>query len=189
VLIGLIKSINFPDIKKAGILASLMVNDIVIRDMNAKDWEAVRKIYRQGIAGGNATFEQQAPTWEQWDANHLPDCRLVALQGKKVVGWAVLTPVSMRRVYAGVAELSIYVDQNSRRQGIGARLLAEVIAETEARGIWTLQGSIFPENSPSLRLCFAQGFRQVGTRERIGQMKGEWRDTVLIERRSKVAGN
>jgi phosphinothricin acetyltransferase len=156
--------------------------------MQREDWEAVRAIYRQGIATGNATFETDAPTWAAWDASHRCDCRLVARVGGRVVGWAALSPVSGRCVYAGVAEVSVYVALAARGQGVGKALLRALVAESERAGIWTLQGGIFPENVASIALHEACGFRRVGLRERLGQIKGVWRDVVLMERRSKVVG-
>ncbi len=156
--------------------------------MHNEDWEAVRAIYREGIAGGNATFETNVPNWETWNKNHLRACRLVAKAGGQVVGWAALTPYSSRRAYAGVAGLSIYVGALARGQGIGKTLLGALIEESERAGLWTLQAGIFPENAASLALHRACGFREVGRRERIGRLNGAWRDVVLMERRSKVVG-
>jgi phosphinothricin acetyltransferase len=161
---------------------------VEIRPMEPADWERVRAIYEQGIASGQATFELEAPTWERWDAAHLPFARLVARFEGRVIGWAALSPVSGRCCYAGVAEASVYVDTDHRGQGVGRQLLLETIAESERRGIWTLQGGAFAENEASLRLQRACGFRVVGKRERIGQLHGVWRDTVLTERRSPVVG-
>jgi L-amino acid N-acyltransferase YncA len=156
--------------------------------MQGGDWEAVRAIYREGIATGNATFETDVPDWEAWDKNHLPACRLVAKADGRVVGWAALTPYSSRRAYAGVAGLSIYVSASARGQGIGRTLLGALIEASEQAGLWTLQAGIFPENAASLALHRACGFREVGRRERIGRLNGVWRDVVLMERRSKVVG-
>jgi L-amino acid N-acyltransferase YncA len=159
-----------------------------IESMTPVDWEVVRAIYLEGIATGQATFEMEAPPWEQWDANHLPVCRLVARRQGPVVGWAALSPVSCRPCYAGVAEVSVYVAVAERGQGVGEALLQAVIDESERHGIWTLQGVTFPENVPSLRLQASCGFRVVGMRERIARHNGVWRDTVITERRSVVAG-
>jgi len=161
---------------------------VEIRPMEPADWERVRAIYEQGIASGQATFELEAPSWERWDAAHLPFARLVARFEDRVIGWAALSPVSGRCCYAGVAEASVYVDTDHRGQGAGRQLLLETIAESERRGIWTLQGGAFAENEASLRLQRACGFRVVGKRERIGQLHGVWRDTILTERRSPVVG-
>ncbi len=151
-------------------------------------WPAVRTIYLEGIATGDATFERSAPEWDAWDRAHLGCCRLVAREGPDVLGWGALSPVSARAVYAGVAEVSVYVAQSARGRGLGALLLRTLVGESEQNGIWTLQGSIFPENRASLELHRRAGFRVVGTRERIGNMEGKWRDTVLVERRSALVG-
>jgi L-amino acid N-acyltransferase YncA len=156
--------------------------------MRPEDWEAVRAIYLEGIANGNSTFEHTAPDWQTWDQGHLPSCRLVARLGEEVLGWTALSPVSRRQVYAGVAEFSIYVAECARGRGIGAALLKALIESSERENIWTLQSGIFPENTASLELCRRFGFRVVGTRERVGCMAGRWRDVVLLERRSNIAG-
>jgi L-amino acid N-acyltransferase YncA len=161
---------------------------IDIRPLLADDWPSVQAIYAEGIATGNATFESEPPAWEEWDSKHLRDARLVAAAGGKVVGWAALTPVSSRCVYSGVAELSIYIAGTARGQGVGRALLGALIVESESKGFWTLQTGIFPENKASLALHEKLGFRKVGRRERIGEMNGRWRDVVLMERRSRVAG-
>jgi L-amino acid N-acyltransferase YncA len=161
---------------------------IAIDEMTAKDWDAVRAIYEEGIATGNATFEQAAPSWEKWDSGHLASCRLVARSDKEVVGWVALSPVSGRCVYAGVADVSIYVAARARNQKLGSRLLAALVEASENAGLWTLQAGIFPENVSSLELHKRHGFRIVGTRERLGCMNGRWRDVVLMERRSQVSG-
>jgi phosphinothricin acetyltransferase len=155
-----------------------------VRDLRHKDWPAVKAIYEQGIAGGNATFETEAPSWDDWDRTHLEGHRLVALQDDKVVGWAALSPVSERCVYAGVAENSVYVADEAQGRGVGRALLEELIARAEREGIWTIQTGIFPENEASLELHKRCGFRVVGTRERLGQHHGVWRDVVFMERRS-----
>jgi L-amino acid N-acyltransferase YncA len=168
--------------------ARLTSCDIVVAPMRPEDWDAVRAIYVEGIATGNSTFEQNAPDWQTWDQGHLPCCRLVARAGSEILGWTALSLVSRRQVYAGVAEFSIYVAQRARGRGIGAVLLKALIGASEREGIWTLQSGIFPENTASLELCRRFGFRVVGTRERIGNMNGRWRDVVLLERRSVSAG-
>jgi L-amino acid N-acyltransferase YncA len=165
-----------------------MMNGLTIEPMAESDWEPVRAIYLEGIATGNATFETEAPSWEKWDATHLPFARVVARTDDDVVGWAALTPVSQRCVYAGVADVSIYVSQRGRGQGIGRKLLATLIDQSEQNGIWTLQAGIFPENVASLTLHRSCGFREVGKRERVGKMNGAWRDTILLERRSEKVG-
>jgi L-amino acid N-acyltransferase YncA len=156
-----------------------------IEPMQPGDWPAVCAIYAEGIATGNATFETQVPEWDVWDANHLPHCRLVACEADCIVGWAALSPVSRRAVYAGVAEVSVYVAETARGRGVGKALLQTLVEAADEAGIWTLQGSIFPENIASLALHQACGFRIVGHHERIGQMNGVWRDTILVERRSQ----
>jgi L-amino acid N-acyltransferase YncA len=161
---------------------------ISIEPMVEQDWLAVRAIYVEGINTGNATFEKSPPEWESWDASHLRSCRLVARSGDGVLGWAALSPVSSRCVYAGVAEVSVYVTRQSRGQGIGTKLLASLVEASEREGIWTLQAGIFPENTPSVELHKRRGFRIVGTREKLGSMDGRWRDVLLMERRSTVAG-
>lgn len=164
-------------------------------------WPAVREIYREGIATGDATFETELPDWEKWNANHRQDCRLVALEPFKedsefviplekvmVLGWAALSPVSARRVYAGVAEVSVYVAAAARGRGVGKALLQALVQESEANGIWTLQAGIFPENTASIALHQSCGFRKVGVRHRIGKLGDTWRDVLLLERRSASVG-
>jgi L-amino acid N-acyltransferase YncA len=163
--------------------------DLRIDAMRAADWAEVRAIYLEGIATGNATFETDAPSWEAWDAAHLREPRLVTRDGAgRVLGWAALTPVSGRCVYAGVGDLSVYVAAAARGRGVGRGLLQELIAASERAGIWTLQAGIFPENAASLELHRRCGFREVGRREKIGSLKGVWRDVLLLERRSRVVG-
>jgi len=159
--------------------------------MVAQDAGAVLAIYLEGLVTGNATFESNVPSWERWDENHLSSPRLVAVSSSKgsAVGWAALTPVSPRAAYRGVAEVSVYVADNFRGKGIGKLLLEELVAQSEQRGVWTIQASVFPENSASLALHKACGFREVGRRERIGVVNGIWRDTVLLERRSDIVGS
>ena len=161
---------------------------IEIRGMIAEDWEPVRSIYLAGIATGQATFETESPTWTDWNKAHLPATRLVAISDERVVGWAALSPVSARSVYAGVAEVSVYVSEQMCGRGVGALLLAALVKESERNGIWTLQASIFPENAASVSLHRSRGFRVVGTRQRVAKMKGVWRNTLLLERRSKLVG-
>ena len=162
--------------------------DIKIRNMEADDWGTVRTIYEQGIASGNATFETDVPTWEAWDRVHLETCRIVACRHDQIVGWAALSPISSRRVYAGVAEVSVYVAAAEHRQGIGKKLLQALIKKSEKAGIWTLQAGIFPENEASIALHKACGFRIVGRRQRLGRMNNTWRDVILMERRSRTTG-
>jgi L-amino acid N-acyltransferase YncA len=167
---------------------SHMDDGLSIEPLTEGDWAEVRQIYLEGIATGNATVAQTAPDWTDWDAGHLHVCRLVARSTEGVRGWAALSPVSTRCVYGGVAEISVYVAERARRRGVGSRLLRRIVADSEAAGIWTLQAGIFPENTASIRLHEAAGFRVVGTRERLGCMNGRWRDVVLMERRSAVTG-
>jgi phosphinothricin acetyltransferase len=164
------------------------MSDMTLVPLQPEHWDAVAAIYHEGIATHNATFETEPPTWEAWDAGHLKDCRFVALRDGVVVGWAALTPVSGRCVYAGVAEVSVYVAAAARGQGIGRLLLSALVEASEAAGLWTLQAGIFPENAASLAIHAICGFREVGRRERIGQMNGVWRDVVLLERRSERVG-
>ncbi len=162
--------------------------DFVIEEMGAGDWEQVRAIYLEGIATGHATFATGAPSWESWDSSHLPCGRLVARSGAEVKGWAALSAVSSRCVYAGVAEVSVYVGERHRGQRVGQALLEALVRAAEENGIWTLQAGIFPENMSSVALHLKCGFREVGRRARIGKMNGVWRDTLLLERRSKIVG-
>lgn len=161
-----------------------------LHPLTAAHWPQVCAIYEQGLATGQATFQTEAPSWEEWDRSHLAHSRLVATDDAgQVLGWVALSPVSSRCVYGGVAEVSVYIAEAARGRGVGRQLLATLITESEAHGIWTLQVSLFPENTPSLRLHARAGFRQVGHRERIGQLHGVWRDTLLLERRSAVVGS
>lgn len=155
--------------------------------MRAGDWPEVRAIYLEGIATGNATFQTVAPEWPEWDAGHLPHSRLVVRDEGGVAGWAALSRVSARQVYAGVAEVSVYVAEQSRGRGVGRELMRALVAESERQGIWTLQAGIFPENEGSLALHRSVGFRVVGRREKLGRMNGLWRDVVLMERRSTIS--
>ena len=161
---------------------------VSIDRMIPEDWPDVSSIFLEGIATGIATFETLPPTWEVFDRMHLPFCRLVARLDGSMAGWAALARRSRRSAYAGVAELSIYVAAWARGKRVGSTLIDAVIPESEKYGIWTLQGSIFAENTASLKLVEAAGFRQVGRRERIGKSNGKWRDTILVERRSKIVG-
>ncbi|HVF44988.1 MAG TPA: GNAT family N-acetyltransferase [Pyrinomonadaceae bacterium] len=161
----------------------------MIEKMTARHWEGVRVVYVEGLATGDASFETDAPDWGLFDASHLPCCRLVALEGERVAGWAALGPVSRRKVYEGVAEVSVYVGTSFRGRGLGRALLSALVAESESAGIWTLQAGVFPENTASVELHKACGFREVGRRERIGRARGGlWRDTLLLERRSNKVG-
>ena len=162
--------------------------DYTLETMRDADWPAVRAIYLEGIATGDATFETESPAWEDWHSHHLLEPRLIARAGGRVLGWAALGPVSRRPAYAGVAEVSVYVAGEARGVGIGKALLRELVEQSESAEIWTLQASIFPENSASIAIHRACGFREVGYRERISSLKGRWRHTVIMERRSKVVG-
>jgi L-amino acid N-acyltransferase YncA len=157
---------------------------VFLRELLPHDWPEVSRIYAAGIATGNATFETEVPGWEEWDAAHLTEHRLVAVEGGRVVGWVALTGYSERCCYEGVADLSVYVDPASRGRGVGRALLEVLIADSERDGIWTLQAGVFPENAASLALHRRCGFRLVGVRERIGRLGGTWRDVLLLERRS-----
>ena len=161
-----------------------------ITPLQPSHWPAVCDIYAQGIATRNATFETELPDWEKWDASHRRDGRLVARAEDEgtLLGWAALSQVSARRVYAGVTEVSVYVASQARGHGVGKALLQALIEESETAGLWTLQAGIFPENSASLALHKSCGFRQVGIRQRIGKVDGMWRDVVLLERRSLKVG-
>lgn len=159
----------------------------MIRAMAAADWPAAAVVLAAGIATGDATFETEVPSWQRWDADHLPGHRLVAAAGGEVLGWAAVSPVSARRVYAGVVEDSIYLAPAARGRGVGRALLTALVASTERAGIWTVQAGIFPENAASLALHRAVGFREVGVRERLGRTPdGRWRDVVLLERRTPL---
>ncbi|NOZ51359.1 MAG: N-acetyltransferase [Chloroflexi bacterium] len=160
--------------------------DITLRAMQADDWPAVQHIYEQGIATGIATFETTLPDWQDWHRHHLSACRLVAVAADEVVGWAALSPVSNRCVYAGVAEVSVYVAATARGQGVGYRLLSQLVACSEQAGLWTLQAGIFPENEASLHLHRRCDFRVVGRRQKLGHLHGVWHDVLLLERRSQV---
>lgn len=161
---------------------------VELRPMERADWPRVRAIYEEGIATGQATFETEVPAWESWNAGHLPHSRIVASAGGELLGWAALSPVSGRCVYGGVAEVSVYVAPEARGRRVGRALLERLIEESEVHGIWTLQAGIFPENAPSVRLHERCGFRRVGVRERLGRLRGRWRDVVLFERRSPAVG-
>ena len=166
---------------------------VSIRALGEADAAAVLAIYGQGIRTGHATFESTVPEWQDWDAGHLRHCRIVATEADLVLGWAALSPVSKRPVYRGVTEASIYVADTAQGRGVGRTLLAELIEQSEAAGIWTLLAGIFPENEASIRLHEALGFRVIGTRRRIGLMShgplaGQWRDVIRLERRSEIVG-
>jgi L-amino acid N-acyltransferase YncA len=161
---------------------------VAIAPLRRADWDEVARIYAEGIATGDATFETEVPDWERWDGAHMTRHRLAATAGGRLVGWAALSPVSERCVYAGIAEVSVYVAADARGHGVGTALLEALIASSEADGVWTLQAGIFPENGASVRLHERAGFRVVGRRARLGRLHGVWRDVVLMERRSPVVG-
>jgi phosphinothricin acetyltransferase len=161
---------------------------IAIAALAPDDWTEVRRIYAEGIATGNATLETEPPAWEAWDRSHREDSRLVARDGAAVVGWAALSKVSERCAYGGVAEVSVYVSADARGRGVGRRLLEELVRSSEENGVWTLQAGIFPENAASIALHERCGFRRVGVREKLGRLRGVWRDVVLLERRSRRVG-
>lgn len=161
----------------------------MIRSMASADWPAVREIYREGIESGNATFETVVPEWEAWSEGKHPTVRLVACDGDEVLGFATISLVSKRPVYAGVGEVMVYVAARARGRGIGRELLDALVAASESAGFWTLQAGIFPENAASLLAHERAGFRVVGRRARIGRFHdGRWRDTILLERRSDTVG-
>jgi len=167
--------------------------EYLINKMTPDDWMQVSRIYQEGIATGHATFEKEVPEWAKWNTAHLLDCRMVARYADEVIGWAGLSPVSSRRVYSGVAEVSLYVSGAKQRQGVGSALLNALIAESEKSGVWTLQAMIFPENKTSINMVKKRGFCEVGRRDRLGKMTygplaGLWRNVVLLERRSQSVG-
>ena len=164
------------------------MSGIVISSMGESDWDDVRRIYAEGIATGNATMETAPPPWESWDSAHRPDCRLVARDSGRMLGWAALSRVSERCAYGGVAEVSVYVSQEARGRGVGRRLLEELVRASEEAGVWTLQAGIFPENAASLSIHQHCGFRVVGVREKLGKLGSAWRDVALLERRSERVG-
>jgi len=171
------------------------VGDVTVRAMTVADWPAVERIHAEGIATRSATFETAPPTWTEFDAGHTADHRLVAVLPRpaggapdQVVGWAACSRANSRCVYRGVLEISVYVAAEARGRGVGSALMAALVEQTEAAGVWTLQAGVFPENTGSLALHRRFGFRDVGRRERIGQLDGEWRDVLLLERRSAVVG-
>jgi phosphinothricin acetyltransferase len=157
--------------------------------MNPSDWEQVRNIYLEGIKTGIATFQTEAPTWDFWNKSHLNSCRLVARSNNAILGWVALSPTSSRNCYKGVVEVSLYIGDKYKGQGIGTDLLINVIKQSEENGIWTLYCAIIRENKASIAMTKKCGFREIGIRERIAKLKdGIWHDTVLMERRSKIAG-
>lgn len=159
---------------------------MTIRPLKKKDYPEVRRIYSAGLDTGIASFETKVPKWKKWDKKFLKPCRFVAIKDNKIIGWCALSPVSKRKVYRGVAENTIYMDAAFRRQGLGRRLLEHLIVASEAKGFWTLQASIFPENQSSINLHLNCGFKKVGQRERIAQRDSKWYNNILMERRSKI---
>lgn len=161
--------------------------DYKIEEMKPSDWDQVKNIYLEGIRTGIATFQTEAPSWESWDKGHLSICRLVARSGDSVLGWVALSPTSSRNCYAGVVEVSIYIGEKYKGQGIGTALLTNVIKQSEENGIWSLYCAIIRENIASITLHKKCGFKEIGIREKIAKMdNGVWHDTVLMERRSKI---
>ena len=156
---------------------------IRVRELRHEDWPEVARIFEEGVRAGG-TLATEAPTWEAWDGVHT--LRLVAENDGRVVGWAALEPTSAREVYSGVARSSVYVTESARGEGIGRALMAELIARSERERVWTIEAGMFPENEASLALHLSLGFRVVGLRERIGRRDGNWRDVLLLERRSEV---
>lgn len=163
-----------------------MIQEVQINQMHKADWDSVSKIYKEGIETGLATFEKEIPSWEKWDKNHLKTCRLIAVLDHKIIGWAALSAVSSRCVYGGVAEVSVYVAKKEWGNKVGKKLMLALIQESEKEGFWTLQSGIFSNNLSSIELHKNVGFRVIGFREKIGQLDGEWKDNVLMERRSKI---
>ena len=160
--------------------------EIVVRLLLKTDWDSVSKIYKEGITTGIATFETECPDWEKWDNKYISKCRIVAVYNENVIGFAVLSAISKREVYKGVAEVSVYISEAFRGHHIGELLLSKLIKESEDAGFWTLQANIFSENLASINLHQKCGFRIVGVREKIGKLKGRWYDNQLLERRSKI---
>ena len=169
-------------------------NRVRLREMVTTDAEVIFKFYEEGIQTGHAPFEAEVPDWHKWDSGHLTQCRWLAEEGDTVLGWCALTQVSPRKVYSGVAEVSIYISLNAQNQGIGSILLERLITSSEKSGFWTLQAHVFPENKISIHVHEKHGFRKSGTRRQLAQMSygsmaGEWTDTVLMERRNKIVGS
>ncbi len=162
-----------------------MQNKVQIQNFDQNDWISISKIYKEGINTGIATFETEIPDWNQWDHSHISSCRLKAVRNTKIVGWAALSPTSKRKVYTGVAEVSIYITSKRRNIGVGKLLLEKLIFESEKGGFWTLQASIFTKNKASIGLHKSLGFREIGYREKIGKLHDIWHDNVILERRSK----
>ena len=165
-----------------------MNQEIIITEMQYADWVWVREIFIQGIRTANATFRTEAPTWEEWDKDHIPNCRFVAKQNDEVLGWVAFTSISSMRAFSGVVEVSIYIASSAAGKGVGSKLLQTIIDASEQYDIWTIQSMIFPENVASINLHRKFGFEEVGIRKRMGKLNGHWRDVVLLERRSNTIG-
>ncbi|MEH6765511.1 MAG: N-acetyltransferase family protein [Aequorivita antarctica] len=172
-----------PAARQTAIVASMIVIEI-----SEENFPEVARIYGEGLATGTATFETTIPSWEKWDSGHLSFGRILVVEQNQYLGWAALSPVSSRCVYGGVAEVSIYVSESARGKGVGEFLLRNLIEISEANNIWTLQSGIFRDNVASHKLHMKCGFREIGYKERVGQLKGIWKDNVLLERRSKIVG-
>jgi len=162
------------------------LKDIHITNFSEEDWEKIKAIYKEGIETGYSTLETEVPTWENWEKNLVEECKLVARSQDEVLGWAVISKFSSRKVYSGVADVSIYIKESARGKGLGEKLLDALIEESEKQGYWTLQSKIFPNNTVSIKLHLKCGFRKVGIREGLGKRKGKSQDILLMERRSKV---
>ncbi|BCJ94714.1 phosphinothricin N-acetyltransferase [Anaerocolumna cellulosilytica] len=164
-----------------------MNHTITLREMQPTDWEQVAVIYEQALITGESTFQTEIPEYKEWDSGHLKECRIVAEQNNRIIGWVALTPFSNRLVYKGVAQVSIYIHEDYRGKGIGSLLISELINKSEEFGFWTLQSAIFESNMASVKLHEKHGFRIVGYREKIGKtLTGEWINTLLLERRSQI---
>jgi L-amino acid N-acyltransferase YncA len=159
-----------------------------LRDIDHTNFDQVAEIYKQGIETGLATFQNDIPDWDSWDKSHLSNCRIAVFENNQMAGWASLSPVSGRCVYAGVAEVSVYIAAGQRGKGVGSLLLNQLIDQSEKAGFWTLQSGIFSENIASIKLHEKCGFRQIGYREKIGRKNGIWKDNIIMERRSKIVG-
>jgi L-amino acid N-acyltransferase YncA len=159
-----------------------------LRDIDHTNFDQVAEIYKQGIETGLATFQNDIPDWDSWDKSHLSNCRIAVFENNQMAGWASLSPVSGRCVYAGVAEVSVYIAAGQRGKGVGSLLLNQLIDQSEKAGFWTLQSGIFSENIASVKLHEKCGFRQIGYREKIGRKNGIWKDNIIMERRSKIVG-
>jgi L-amino acid N-acyltransferase YncA len=159
-----------------------------LRNIDHTNFDQVAEIYKQGIETGLATFQNDIPDWDSWDKSHLSNCRIAVFENNQMAGWASLSPVSGRCVYAGVAEVSVYIAAGQRGKGVGSLLLNQLIDQSEKAGFWTLQSGIFSENIASVKLHEKCGFRQIGYREKIGRKNGIWKDNIIMERRSKIVG-